>query len=211
MAHLHGGAQIVPTKLELISAWLPSQPWFGAGDPAVTLVGAFRFDDPDGEVGIETHLVRDVLGRTIQVPLTYRSAPITGGEAWLTGTMDHSVLGPRWVYDATGDPVYAATLATTILTGGTQAEQVREFPDGHTEISEPSVRVEGSGTQTDVGGVGLVDVRDEGDVTVIVTSVGDLLLRRIIDADSSVLGDLELTGTWADVDEPTALVVARLA
>ena len=34
------------------------------------------------------------------VPLTYRGAPLAGGEADLVGTTEHSALGTRWVYDA---------------------------------------------------------------------------------------------------------------
>jgi hypothetical protein len=42
-------------------------------------VGAYRFDDPVGEVGIETHLVR-AGERLLHVPLTYRANPmITAG------------------------------------------------------------------------------------------------------------------------------------
>lgn len=47
-------------------------------------------------------------GPVYQVPLTHRGAPPDGADKWLIGTMDHSVLGPRWVYDARGAPVYAA-------------------------------------------------------------------------------------------------------
>lgn len=60
MALLHGGASITPTKLEMLDAWVPTQDWYaGRPDPAFTLVGAFRLDDPAGVVGVETHLVRD--------------------------------------------------------------------------------------------------------------------------------------------------------
>ena len=58
MALLHGGASLVPSKLELLAAWLPSRPWFTGDASALEAVGSYRFDDPDGEVGMETHLVR---------------------------------------------------------------------------------------------------------------------------------------------------------
>ena len=57
------------------------------------------------------------------------------------------MLGTRWVYDATGDPVWRATLAETILTGGTGAEEYFEV-DGRRETREPSVEVAGSGATT---------------------------------------------------------------
>ena len=105
MAVIHR-AEIRPTKLELLGEWLPKLPWY-PGEPgaAPASVGAYRFDDPRGEVGIETLLVRTVGGQVAQVPLTYRGAPLPGGEPSLVGTMEHSVLGRRWVYDGCGDPV----------------------------------------------------------------------------------------------------------
>lgn len=209
MALLHGGASLRPTKLELLTAWIPTQPWSGAANGVtLTLLGSYRFDDPDGEVGIETHLLLAGAGRTLQVPLTYRNAPLAGAEAWLAGTMEHTVLGPRWVYDACGDPVYAAALARTILAGGTQAELLREL-DGSTSTVEPTTRVEGSGRDADLGDVGLVDVRDEGELTVIVTSVAELVVRRVIAPGSSIIGEHELIGTWPGSDDPTVLAVAR--
>lgn len=207
MALLHA-AELIPSKIELIRGWLPSRPWF-CGDPAgLEPIGAYRFDDPDGMVGVETHLVRGPDGTTYQVPLTYRGAPLAGAQEWLIGTMQHSVLGDRWVYDACGDPVYAQTLATAILTGGTQA--AIEIDDhGHRSKAEPTARVRGSGLQTDLGTVGLVDVHDDGGTTVVVTSVAEIVVRRVIDADSSVLGEDELVGTWPGVGDPTVLAASR--
>ncbi|MGA8987112.1 CG0192-related protein [Aeromicrobium sp.] len=207
MALLHA-AELTPSKIELIRSWLPSRPWY-SGEPAeLELIAAYRFDDPDGEVGVETHLVGDANGPTHQVPLTYRGAPLAGADEWLVGMMQHSVLGDRWVYDACGDPVYAQTLATAILTGGTQA--ALEVDDhGHRSSREPSARVNGSGQQPELGTVGLVDVRDDGGTTVVVTSVAEIVVRRVINAGSSVLGEDELVGSWPGVSEPTVLAVSR--
>ncbi|AXT86469.1 hypothetical protein C6I20_15665 [Aeromicrobium sp. A1-2] len=201
-------AQLTPSKIELIFGWLPTRSWF-SGDPAgLESIGAYRFDDPDGEVGVETHLVRGPDGPTYQVPLTYRGAPLAGADEWLVGTMQHSVLGDRWVYDACGDPVYAQTLAAAILTGGTQA--AIEIDDhGHRSSAEPTARVKGSGLLTKLGTVGLVDVRDEDETTVVVTSVAEIVVRRVIGAGSSVLGEHELVGTWPGVSDPTVLAAAR--
>ena len=67
-------------------------------------------------------LVRAGNGPTYQVGLTYRDAPLDGGEPWLIGTTEHSVLGRRWVYDGCGDPVYVAALTEVIYSGGVQAD-----------------------------------------------------------------------------------------
>lgn len=117
-------AELTPGKQEVVTTWLASQPWsqVSASD-SIEMVGAFRFDDPAGEVGIETHIVRRPDGQVLQVPLTYRGAALEGAEGHLVAEMEHSVLGHRWVYDATGDPVYAAALASTILRGQAGADQ----------------------------------------------------------------------------------------
>ena len=92
MALLHR-AELRPTKLDLLAAWLPSRRWFhGPAGADIVRVAGFRFDDPAGEVGIETILVR--LGDGVhQVPLTYRGAPLDGADDFLVGTTEHSVLG----------------------------------------------------------------------------------------------------------------------
>lgn len=113
-------ATLSPTKAELLAAWLPRQDWFTSDAGDLELLDAFRFVDPDGEVGIETHLVRSG-GTIFHVPVTYRGAPLEGAEDWLIGTMSHSTLGDRWVYDATGEPVYQVELTRVIREGDTQS------------------------------------------------------------------------------------------
>ncbi len=44
-------------------------------------------------------------GRVLQVPVSHRSEPMAAPGDALIGTAEHSVLGPRWVYDACADPV----------------------------------------------------------------------------------------------------------
>jgi hypothetical protein len=108
MAVIHRSATVIPSKQELVSAWLPSQSWFAGEAPRVTRAGGFRLDDPAGEVGIEFMLAGDeASGAVYAVPLTYRGAPMAD-DAGLIGTTDHSVLGRRWVYDAVHDPVFLA-------------------------------------------------------------------------------------------------------
>ncbi|MFC5676622.1 CG0192-related protein [Aeromicrobium endophyticum] len=206
MALLHA-AEIRPSKIELIRGWAPDQPWFVGDDLGLEQVAAYRFDDPDGEVGIETILVRSGDGPVLQIPLTYRGAPLAGADEWLITTMEHTVLGDRWVYDACGDPVYAAALATTILGGGSEAALERDT-DGERAPVEPSMRVIGSGSSTDVGSVGLVDVRDLDGSTLVVTSVAELEVLRVV-GDSWSMGGETLTGTWDGRDGSVLLAAAR--
>ena len=114
MAIIHK-TPLVPGKLGLLAGWMPAQPWYAdAGrEPALAKAGGFRLDDPEGEVGIEFMVVTDGSGDgavTYQVPLTYRSAALPGAGASLVGTSEHGVLGRRWIYDGTGDPVLVAQL-----------------------------------------------------------------------------------------------------
>ncbi|PTH85758.1 1,4-alpha-glucan branching protein [Streptomyces sp. A244] len=124
MAVIHH-TTLKPTKLELLTAWLPSRPWYrGAGQPELAKAGGFRLDDPQGEVGIEFMVVTDACGPepvAYLVPLAYRGAPLEGAEHALVGTMEHGVLGRRWAYDGCHDPVLAARL-TALIEGRAQAQ-----------------------------------------------------------------------------------------
>ena len=223
-------AEIRPSKIELITNWAPTQPWF-EGDAAAgfTNVAAYRFDDPEGEVGIETLLVRVGDGPLLQVPLTYRGAPLDGADAWLITTMEHSVLGNRWVYDGTGDPAYLAAVATAALTGGHQAEVMAE-DGGELTRRDPTAVVAGSGTRSEPvepPAVRSVSTRHEDGTTVV--DAGDLTIRvpRVLDGGATavtgaagataVTSDSDsddaavLRGTWPDQPDPRilAVVVAR--
>src|SRR3954451_14121786 len=119
MALLHE-ATISPRKDELIAPWLRGRPWWDGieeRDP----VGTFRLDDSDGEVGIECFLFGSAEGSTLFVPVTYRAASLTSAAIGLIGTMQHSVLGLRWVYDACVAPVFVSTVLETIRRGGPEA------------------------------------------------------------------------------------------
>ncbi|WP_353944808.1 1,4-alpha-glucan branching protein [Streptomyces sp. HUAS MG91] len=109
---------LTPTKLELLSDWLPEQPWYrGAGTPELAKSGGFRLDDPTGEVGIEFLAATDTSGPepvTYHVPMTYRGAPLPDADGSLIGTLVHGVLGERWVYDGSRDPVLVEQLAALI-------------------------------------------------------------------------------------------------
>ena len=174
-------AQLTPGKRDLIVAWLPAQPWWQGDPTTVELVGAYRFDDPAGEVGLETHLIRSGDGPVCQVPLTYRGAPLVDGD--LVATTEHSVLGTRWVYDAVTDPVYLATLTEVIVTGGSEAELLVETPDGF-RPRQPTTRVRGSGATG---------------------RSGRPTVRRVLTGPLDVGDTPILTGVWPGQDEPVIL------
>ncbi|CAM5736019.1 1,4-alpha-glucan branching protein OS=Streptomyces alboniger OX=132473 GN=CP975_29170 PE=4 SV=1 [Streptomyces alboniger] len=134
MAVIHR-TTLKPTKLELLTAWLPTRPWYagGPGEPRLSKAGGFRLDDPQGEVGIEFMVATDTSGThpvAHLVPLTYRGAPLEGAEHALVGTMEHGVLGPRWAYDGCHDPVLVAQLLA-LVEGSVeaQAQSVSDTPD----------------------------------------------------------------------------------
>lgn len=216
MALLHK-ADLTPTKIELLTGWVPAQPWFeGDADAALTNVAAYRFDDPDGQVGIETILVRAGDGPLLQVPLTYRDAPLAGADAALIGTTLHSVLGQRWVYDAAGDPAYLAAVANAALNGGRQAELVIEI-DGEMDVREPTAVVAGSGTP---GGtvvtppaVADIGIRLEPGATIVMAGPLRLILARTLGDEDVLVGRAPgaavrevLAGTWPE--QPRLRVLA---
>ncbi|MFJ5049560.1 1,4-alpha-glucan branching protein [Streptomyces sp. NPDC088719] len=135
MATIHD-TTLTPSKLELLTGWLPRQSWYaGSGEtPELVKAGGFRLDDPEGEVGIEFMVVTDTAGQepvAYLVPLGYRGAALEDvpGEA-LIGTSDHGVLGTRWIYDGAHDPVVLARLRA-LLRGEAKPQQqnVSDAPD----------------------------------------------------------------------------------
>jgi len=219
MALLHK-ADMTPTKIELLSGWVPAQPWFeGEADATLTNVAAYRFDDPDGQVGIETILVRAGNGPLLQVPVTYRDAPLAGAETALIGTTHHSVLGERWVYDGTGDPVYVAAVANAALSGGHQAELTIEI-DGQLVVREPTAVVAGSGTEAAAGvtapTVAEIHIRPETGATIVEAGPLRLVVARALGDDDVLVGRSPaaavhevLAGTWPDQPRLRVLVLVE--
>jgi hypothetical protein len=108
-----------PGKLELLAAWLPTQPWHVAvaGKPELARAGGFRLDDPAGQVGIEFFAVTCRSGEravTYLVPMTYRGRALADAGHALIGTSQHGVLGRRWIYDGLRDPVLVAQIVALI-------------------------------------------------------------------------------------------------
>src|SRR5690625_3623491 len=138
---------LTPPFADFLPPWLARQRWYaGKGHtPALTRVGGLRWQDSQGEVGIETHLVQDSAGDgpvLYHVPLTYRSAPLPehiAGRRALVATAEHSELGKRWIYDACFDPVYVRALLDT-LTGAGPVPRLHLAADG--EQDPAAVRAE---------------------------------------------------------------------
>lgn len=200
-------AQLSPSKSELLEKWLPSQPWFRGEASTLVRLGAFRFDDPAGEVGIETHVLA-VDGATYQVPLTYRGAPLEGAEDFLVTTIDHSVLGTRWVYDATADPVYLHELAAAILLGKPQAPEQLVVGDSF-EALPVTVSVSSAGTHD----AALPEFRFEaprtaaGVTTIPAGSINFAVLRELDTSGAGQSGPA-LTARWDGQDEPVVVAAA---
>jgi hypothetical protein len=136
---------MTPTKLELLTGWLPKQSWYAgdAGTPELVKAGGFRLDDPQGAVGIEFMVVVDATGEepvAYLVPMSYRGAPLedVAAEA-LIGTSEHGVLGTRWIYDGVHDPVVTAQLRALLSGEAIPQHQSRS------DTVDPTVTVRGTG------------------------------------------------------------------
>ena len=183
MAIVHK-ATVTPSKREIVTGWLDRQPWGGSG--AVKMLGSYRFDDPDGEVGIEALLV-DRGGTVLHVPLSYRAAELAGREESFVARMQHSVLGDRWVYEATGDPVAVDCFIRALH--GEQEQAAIEVWDGDTlvERREPTVRVQVHSGQDASGW-------DAEAVTVVEAAGERLAIGHVVRA--SLEGPGQLVAMW---------------
>lgn len=190
-----------PSKYELLAAWLPAQPWFTGDAAQLVPIGAYRFDDPEGEVGCEGHLFTAGDDTVYHVPLTYRGAPLEGAERFVVGTMEHGTLGTRWATDAIGDPVFRAALADAIARGGTGSREFLLSAGGSEVERQPSVRVAGTGSLSHaVPELWAAQVEQRGDTAVAHTELAALEIYRIIApgpaASEDVDDSLTLRGAW---------------
>ena len=203
---LYHRATLTPTKPDLIAAWLPSRPWAPEADGPVEVVGSYRFDDPEGRVGMETHLVRSG-GVLFQVPLTYRDAPLDGGDAGFIAEMEHSALGTRWVYDGLHDPVFVVMLAAVSMTGQGEALGM-VVDDGRWVVAPSDVRIHGGGwTQERVPVDGFTLAADEAAGSVLRNDRFELTLyRRPVPGPRPAIG---LTATWTGQHDGVVLTEVR--
>jgi len=196
MALLHR-ASLHPSKLDLISNYLRTN--------GMSQLGAYRFDDPAGEVGIETHILGDPSGAIWHLPLTYRNEPLAGADEWAVGTLEHSALGKRWVYNGCVDPVYTNELVRVIMTGGSQVEQYFETDSGR-EFRESTAQVTGSGEPgTPAPQVSGVHAESFETATLIDAGSVQVVVRHRLESPEPESTSATLTGTWGTSGESQIL------
>jgi hypothetical protein len=198
-------ATVTPTKAELIAEWAPTQTWGPSPADPIDVIGSYRFDDPDGRVGMETHLITGG-GKLMQIPLTYRDAPLEGAEDALITEMQHSVLGPRWVYDGLRDARLVVMLAAVTMTGQGEALGMAVY-DGRWYIAPTNVRIQGGGwTQERVPVDGFELDSDEAHASVLHNDRFELtMFRHPVPGPRPAIG---LTATWDD--QVGAVVLAEV-
>ena len=199
-------ATITPTKAELIAEWAPTQPWGPPADAPIEVIGSYRFDDPEGRVGMETHLVA-AGGSLVQIPLTYRDEPLDGADGALIVEMQHSVLGTRWVYDGLRDPRFVVMLAAVAMTGQGEALGMAVYDD-RWYIAPSDVRIQGGGwTQERVPVDGFEVEREDATRVVLRNDRFDLtVFRGPVPGPRPAIG---LTATWTG--QPAPVVLAEVA
>ncbi|MGW8362207.1 maltokinase N-terminal cap-like domain-containing protein [Streptomyces wedmorensis] len=198
-----------PTKLELLTAWLPTRSWYTEGDggPRPVKAGGFRLDDPEGEVGIEFMAVADgTEGDAVVhlVPMTYRGAPLEGAEHALIGTSEHGVLGTRWIYDGTHDPVLVAQLYALLAGNAVAQHQSRDDTPDPTVVAAYTPGADAAELVRAADGSGHTDI--------VVRTLGTpdateltLRVRRVLHAGTDTAPAAgRLTADWLLPDGTTA-------
>jgi len=155
IAKVYSTTVLNPTKAEILHQQ------FGP----VTNIGAFRFVDPNGKVGIETLLVRETDGALLQFPVTYREQRIS--DTHEVGTTEHSHLGTRHITKIVADPVAVTEIIRVILEGDTNVQR----SDGKTSPYE---------------------IRGTGTAGVDNLTLGNIHLKKI--ADTVVTGHIDVNG-----------------
>ncbi len=177
-------AVLDPGKLDLLRSWVRTQSWFDGNAEQLEQVTAYRLVDPAGEVGMESFLLTDG-AQTYHVPVTYRGAELEGAADALVGTMEHSVLGRRWVYDAPADPVYKAEVRRVISHRDTAADHL-QVEDGTITPSPVNIRGGGDGPAVGVDAPQVIRVLSE---------------ENDAEAECPLIGSPgTLSGTWQDAD-----------
>ncbi|WP_063057849.1 maltokinase N-terminal cap-like domain-containing protein [Nocardia sienata] len=192
MALIHR-TTMAPSKLELLGRWLPSRPWYSGPGRAESLqrVGGFRLDDPAGAVGIEFLVVTDSGSAepiTYFVPLSYRDAAFDADADALLGTAEHGVLGTRWIYDGTRDPV-AVDRMVALLAGGARAQH-------STDSDTPDLSVLVAAADLPAAGSRLVSAAENPVGTDITVTDGQVRVHRVLGRSEPVLRSGQVVAPW---------------
>jgi hypothetical protein len=214
MAIIHN-TTMSPSKLDLLAAWLPAQPWYRptGQEPDLTRAGGFRLDDPQGEVGIEFMVVTDGSGgqaTAYQIPMTYRAGPLADADGALIGTSEHGILGRRWLYDGVHDPVLRAQLVALVQgEAEAQAQSVSNTADP-TVISQPAAAGSLTPVRSDVAANGPsgTDLRvrtaraDDGQPAELILRINRILQPSNGINDHRETGSPCLSASWRMPDGP---------
>ena len=171
------------------------------------VIGAYRFDDPDGRVG-HGDPPRHRRGTLFHVPLTYRDEPLDGADDALIGEMQHSVLGTRWVYDGLRDPRLVVMLAAVAMTGQGEAIGMAVYDD-RWYIVPSKVRIQGGGWTQERVPVDGFELGSDNDATSCVLQNDRFemtVFRRPVPGPRPAIG---LTATWNGQPDPVVLAQVR--
>lgn len=196
MAQIYN-AELSPSKNQVLATVL------GTDEADIEKLASYRFDDPAGQIGMEVHIVRTPDGSVLQVPLVYRPEPLEDAEEdELITTMEHSVLGTRYVYLGMSDPVFAEALDVTISEERSVAEQFLVDGDTQTPITE------GLATVTGTGEIELEEEEDDENLIGVLELFAELDLEGLSEEEANQPG--QLIGTWEGQDTPVLLAHSGL-
>lgn len=190
-------AELTPTKNQVLATVL------GTDEADIEKLASYRFDDPAGQIGMEVHIVRTPDNSVLQVPLVYRPEPLEDAEEdELITTMEHSVLGTRYVYLGMSDPVFAEALDVTISEEQGAAEQFLVDGDTQTPITEGLADVIGTGE------IELEEEEDDENLIGVLELFAELDLEGLSEEEANQPG--QLIGTWEGQDTPVLLAHSGL-
>lgn len=196
MAQIYN-AELSPSKNQVIATVL------GTDEGGIEKLASYRFDDPADQIGMEVHIVRTPDGSVLQVPLVYRPEPLEDAEEdELITTMEHSVLGTRYVYLGMSDPVFAEALDVTISEERSSAEQFLVDGDTQTPITEGLADVTGTGE------IELEEEEDDENLIGVLELFAELDLEGLSQEEANQPG--QLIGTWEGQDTPVLLAHSGL-
>jgi len=194
-----------PPKSEIIAEWIRTQPWRPTDDVPVELLGGFHLDDPEGEVGMQVFVVQ--AGDTLlQVPLTYREAALAEPPDAFIATMEHSVLGTRFLHDGLRDERFTMVLAGVTAAGYGQALGFAKHDDRWLSVPD-ELTVTTTGTLTGRRMVDQLAIQSSEDELVVLAngSIELTIYRQLIDRP---MPPIALTTTVPG--HPSPLVLASL-